>query len=45
MKEYYKTNRSRILERQNSYYQNEEKRQKIKTYNLGRYHKRKLLSQ
>lgn len=44
-KSYYKENRQKILDRQNSYYQDEEKRQRIMKYNREKYHKKKLLSQ
>lgn len=44
-KNYYKEHRKKILDRQNGYYQDEEKKQRIMKYNREKYHERKLLSQ
>ena len=38
-KQYYLLNKNKILERQNNYYKNVEKREKIKTYNRNKYYK------
>lgn len=43
-KEYYQTNREVKLQRQNDYYKNPIKRERIKKYNLEKYHRLKLLS-
>ena len=44
LKEYYKLNRERLLARQNSYYNNEQKRERIKKYNKNRYWENKNIN-